>query len=57
MTAKLIPFDVLKSKLLADPAVKAAYDAQEAEYEAVRLEILKAAATLSGATEAIHDAD
>lgn len=55
MTAKLVPFDVLKSKLLADPAVKAAYDAQEAEYEAAWRELLKAAAPLSGATEAIHD--
>ncbi|PGH59474.1 hypothetical protein CRT60_00220 [Azospirillum palustre] len=37
-------FDVLKSKLLADPAVKAAYDALEGESEALRLKLTGEAA-------------
>jgi len=39
MTAKTNPFDLLAASLLADPAVKTAYDALEGEYEALRLKL------------------
>lgn len=46
MTTKTNPFDLLTASLLADPAVKTAYDALEGEYEALRLKLTE------GATEA-----
>ena len=39
MTAKTNPFDLLAASLLGDPAVKAAYDALEGEYKALRLKL------------------
>ena len=39
MTAKTNPFDLLAASLLADPAVKTAYDALEGEYEALRVRL------------------
>lgn len=44
MTAKTNPFDLLATSLLADPAVKTAYDALEGEYEALRLKLTGEAA-------------
>jgi hypothetical protein len=45
MTAKTNPFDLLAASLLADPAVKTAYDALEGEYEALRLKLTGGEAT------------
>ena len=39
MTAKTIPFEQVKAELLADPEVKAAYDALEPAYQIARLRI------------------
>ena len=39
MTAKTIPFEQVKAALLADPEVKAAYDALEPAYQIARLRI------------------
>lgn len=44
MTAKTNPFDLLAASLLADPAVKTAYDALEGEYEALRVRLAGEAA-------------
>ena len=49
MTTKKNPFDLIAASLLADPAVKTAYDALEGEYEALRLKLT------GGAAEAPED--
>jgi ribosome-binding protein aMBF1 (putative translation factor) len=41
MSAKTIPFEQVKADLLADPAVKAAYDALETAHQIARLRLAR----------------